>query len=196
MSAGKRQHTEAQDLQAVLSAKGGNRFAFEGIVRRYTPVLYSLAVRLLGTGEEAEDAVQEIFEKAYRNLGRFHSTRRFFPWLYTIAVNHLRSRMRKNRRLRRLGIDPVSPELIEEHQSSRDGDPQRQAVLREGELLARQALDKLRRVQREVFVLRQLQGLSTAETAEILHIPEGSVKTHLRRARLALVDALTDQGWE
>ena len=91
---------DAQDLLAVQRTLGGERRAFDGIVERHTPAVYTLALRMLGDPDEAEEAVQEIFFKAYRHLGRFQIHRRLHPWLYTIAVNYLRSMLRKRRRRR------------------------------------------------------------------------------------------------
>jgi RNA polymerase sigma-70 factor (ECF subfamily) len=180
-------------VQATLN---GNPAAFEAIVNRYTPLLYSLAYRLLGQGEEAEDAVQEILEKAFRALPRFRISERFFPWLYTIGLNHLRSLERRRRRRSRLKILSAEPERVLESIASEQGNPARQSELREGERLAQEALDTLRVEYREVFVLRQIQGFSVQEVAEVLQMPEGTVKTHLHRARKQMIDFLSRKGWE
>ena len=187
---------DAQDLWAVQATLNGDPTAFEAIVKRYTPLLYSLAYRLLGRDDEAEDAVQEILEKAFRSLPRFNISKRFFPWLYTIALNHLRSLQRRHRRWNRLKILSREPESLAESVVSLHRDPVTQSELREGERLAREALDTLRARQREVFVLRAVQGLSMQEVAEVLQIPEGTVKTHLHRARKQMIDFLLKKGWE
>ena len=175
-------HKDAEDLWAVQATLKGNADAFETIVRRYTPVLYSLAYRLLGEGEEAEDAVQEILEKAFKNLPRFR--------------NHLRSLERRRRRRSRLRIVSSEPGRILESIASEQGNPVEQSELREGERLAQQALEALRVEYREVFILRQIQDLSVQEVAEVLGIPEGTVKTYLHRARKGMIDFLTGSGWE
>ncbi len=189
-------HKDAEDLWAVQATLKGNADAFETIVRRYTPVLYSLAYRLLGEGEEAEDAVQEILEKAFKNLPRFRINKRFFPWLYTIGVNHLRSLERRRKRRSRLRIVSSEPGRILESIASEQGNPVEQSELREGERLAQQALEALRVEYREVFVLRQIQDLSVQEVAEVLGIPEGTVKTYLHRARKGMIDFLAGSGWQ
>jgi RNA polymerase sigma-70 factor (ECF subfamily) len=189
-------HKDAEDLWAVQATLKGNPAAFETIVRRYTPVLYSLAYRLLDRGEDTEDAVQEIFEKVFRNLPRFRINKRFFPWLYTIGVNHLRSLERRGRRRSRLKILSSEPGRILESVASEQGNPVEQSELREGERLAQQALETLRVDYREVFVLRQIQNLTVQEVSEVLGIPEGTVKTYLHRARKAMIDYLADSGWE
>jgi RNA polymerase sigma-70 factor (ECF subfamily) len=196
LTAESQKQKDAEDLWVVQATLKGNPAAFETIVRRYTPVLYSLAYRLLGEGEEAEDAVQEILEKAFRNLPRFRITKRFFPWLYTIGVNHLRSLERRRRRRSRLKIVSSEPERILESIASGQGNPVEQSELREGERLAQQALETLRVEYREVFILRQIQNLSVQEVSEVLGIPEGTVKTYLHRARKAMIDFLAGSGWE
>jgi RNA polymerase sigma-70 factor (ECF subfamily) len=187
---------DAEDLRAVEATLNGDPAAFETIVRKYTPVLYSLAYRLLGQGEEAEDAIQEILEKAFRNLHRFRIDKRFFPWLYTIGLNHLRSVERGRRRRSRLRIVSSDPGRILESVASEQGNPVEHSELREGERLAQQALESLRLEYREVFILRQIQNLSVQEVSEVLGIPEGTVKTHLHRAKKAMIEFLAGSGWE
>ena len=189
-------NTDAQDLLAVQATLNGNPSAFEAIVERYTPLLYSLAYRMLGQGEEAEDAVQEILEKAFRSLPRFRISNRFFPWLYTIGLNHLRSAERRRKRRSRLKILNVDPQRVLESVASEQGNPVRQSELQEGEKLAQKALDGLRVEYREVFVLKAIQGFSVQEVAEMMRIPEGTVKTHLHRARKQMIDFLSRKGWE
>ena len=196
MSTESHENTDAQDLWAVQATLNGNPAAFEAIVNRYTPLLYSLAYRLLGHGEEAEDAVQEILEKAYRALPGFRISKRFFPWLYTIGLNHLRSLERRRKRRSRLKLWSAESQRVLESAASEQGNPVRRSELEEGERLAQEALDTLRVEYRQVFVLRHIQGLSVQEVAEVLQMPEGTVKTHLHRARKQMTDFLSGKGWD
>ncbi|UCF99376.1 MAG: sigma-70 family RNA polymerase sigma factor [Spirochaetaceae bacterium] len=196
MTSESRKNADAEDLWAVQATLNGNPAAFEGIVERYTPLLYSLAYRLLAYGEEPEDAVQEILEKVFRSLPRFRISQRFFPWMYTIGLNHLRSLARRGRRRSRLKIRTAEPQRLLESVASEQGNPERQSEMQEGERLAQQALDTLRIEYREVFVLRQIQGFSVREVAEVLQIPAGTVKTYLHRARKGMIDYLSGRGWE
>ncbi|MBN1836006.1 MAG: sigma-70 family RNA polymerase sigma factor [Spirochaetales bacterium] len=189
-----RSHTDAEDLLAVQRTLNGDPRAFGGIVQRHTPSVYTLALRMLDDPEEAEEAVQEIFLKAYRHLGRFQIQRRLHPWLYTIAINHLRGVLRKRRRRRAPAERDV--DSLADPRSDGASDPQAAAVRAEGERLAAAALGELRREYREVFVLRQVQGLSVREVAEILGIPEGTVKTNLHRARRRLIELLAEKDWD
>ncbi len=184
------------DRGAIEQIRSNNPDAFSGIVSRYAPMLYSLAFRMLGADEDtAREVVQEIFLKIYRALPSFDCQKRFFPWLYTIALNHLRSlkRVKHSRRSRVVvPLDAVAGGEIT------DGGlrPEDLAVAREGERLAQRALESLPGQLREVFLLRHVEGLSSAEVAEILGVPESTVRTWLFRARTRLKAQLLDSGWE
>ncbi len=160
----------------------GDEQAFRDLVDRYTPVLFALAARMLGDRDEASDAVQEIFLRAFRALPRFRLDARFHTWLYTIALNWLRSRLR-SQRARRAAEARLEPPA--------DGpDPADVAVDREAERLAAAALQRLHPRYREPFLLRHAQELSIREIADVLGLPEGTVKVRLHRARLLLAAAL------
>jgi RNA polymerase sigma-70 factor (ECF subfamily) len=185
---------EGEDLRDVQETLRGNPRAFNGIVERYTPLLYSLSYRMLGSPEDAEEAVQEIFLRVYRSLGRYRLSRRFHPWIYTIALNWIRSNLRRKRRRRRR--EPALPEFpAEEQAAGREKDPAQLMEEKEGERVAQEAIDGLRPAYREVFVLRHIEALSIEEIAGILNKPPGTVKTHLHRARRELAQVLARQGW-
>ncbi len=189
-----RQFEETQDLLAIQETLQGNRRAFDDIVRRYTPVLYSLAYRLLEAPDEADEAVQEIFLRAFRALPRFRLGRRFHPWLYTIALNYLRSSNRRQRRrsaLRAVSLEEM-PEVPDSGQTR--ADPAEAVERAAAERLAQEALERLPARYREVFVLRQVEGLAVRDVAEILGLPEGTVKTFLHRGRATLIARLADEG--
>jgi RNA polymerase sigma-70 factor (ECF subfamily) len=183
-----RRFEEASDLLAIQETLRGNRNAFAQIVERYTPLLYSLAFRMLGRGEEAQEAVQEIFLRAYRALPRFRMERRFHPWLYTIALNYLRTVARRQRRRRGLRLVRLGEEL--DTVADRGELPAAAAEREDGERLAQEALAGLSPLYREVFLLREVEGLSVRDTAEALGVPEGTVKVRLHRARQELVRRL------
>ena len=187
---------DAEDLLAVQETLRGSKQAFASIVERYTPLLYSLSYRMLGNGEEAEEAVQEIFLKAYKSLQKFRISRRFHPWLYTIAINHLRSLIRKKSRRSGLKILPFKDEVLPTVAPHGQMNPEELVEQAEGELLAAEAIQELRSEYREVFLLRKVEGLPVKEVAEILELPEGTVKTYLHRARKHLIDLLAEKGWE
>ncbi len=185
-----------QDIDAVKQTLSGNRRAFEPIVNRYTPLLYSLAYQMLGEEFDVEEAVQEIFLKLYKVLPRFDLSRRFHPWMYTIAVNTLRSVQRKKRRKmfwQPAEFDETQPANAAQIQSE---NPIDRVINREGEHIARKALSRLRREYREVFILRRIEGIPEKEVAEILGILQGTVKTYSYRARRELAAILAEAGWE
>jgi len=175
------------DRALVKRAQSGDDEAFGELVHRHTPTIYSLAVRVLGDPADAEDAVQEVFLNVFRNLRRFDDRGRFFSWLYTIALNQLRSILRRPAFVRRNELLPVSDHIL----ASPAMGPEDQLISKETRELIDRALEALSPVRRRVFTLRQLQGLSTEETAEILTLPVNTVKTHLRRARAQVASILT-----
>ena len=190
-----RDREHAEDLFAIQETLRGRRDAFESIVERYTPLLYSLAYRMLATREEAEEAVQEILIKTYRSLRQFRLHRRFHPWIYTIALNHLRSCQRKARRKGRSNIVAFDELILQSSVPAGEAGPEELAQQGEGERLAAAAIRALRSEYREVFLLRQVEGLSVAEVSEILELPEGTVKTYLHRARRELIELLAGEGF-
>jgi RNA polymerase sigma-70 factor (ECF subfamily) len=176
---------DARDLLAVQKTLQGHPQAFAELVERYTPLLFSLSYRMLGSREEAEDAVQEIFLRAFGSLHRFRLASRFYTWLYTIALNWLRSRLRRIRTHERRELFPLAncPEVTS---GNPQPEPADRLAAREAERLLRIAIGALPPRYRSVFVLRHAQDLSIAEIAAVLKLPEGTVKTRLFRARQRL----------
>ena len=179
-------NTDSADLLAVQRALRGDEAGFRELVDRYTGLLFALSWRLLGDREEAADAVQEIFLRAYKALPRFRLGARFHTWLYTIALNWLRSRLRSRRSRSAVEARLLPP--------SGGPDPADVALDREAERLAAEALGRLHPRYREPFVLRHSQELSIREISEVLGLPEGTVKVRLHRARHLLAAALEGPG--
>ncbi len=181
---------DAKDLLAVQKTLQGDTDAFRDIVHRYTPVIYSLAIRLLESREEAEDAVQEIFFNAYRSLGSFKIEARFYSWLYTVAVNKIRSLLRKKRRHGKiLSLDADgAPELPDRRE-----DLQLRVISHTEEERAGKMLSNLKPMYRIAFVLRFIEGVPLRDMADILGIPVGTVKAHLHRARKQMITILTEK---
>jgi len=181
---------DAGDLLAVQRTLQGEKAAFNELVHRYTPVVYSLSYRFLDEPEEIEEAVQEIFLKVYKSLGSFRLESRFFTWFYTVALNWLRSgsRSKKNRRK----TIPFSQMKHDSREMGTDrNDPLRHFVGLEEERRARKALDGLKPSYREPFILHYQEHLPLKEIAEIMHLSEEGVKTRLFRARKQLVEKLS-----
>jgi RNA polymerase sigma-70 factor (ECF subfamily) len=177
-----------------VAARAGQQDAFAEIVERYSGTIYNLALRLMNEPQEAEDVLQETFISAFRALERFEGRSRLSTWLYRIAYNAALMRLRKRR---------VSVVSLDEAREMEDGELMpRQLVdwttLPDDLLLSKEfrgtlntALASLPESLRSVFVLRDVEGLSTAETAEALGLTETNAKVRLHRARLALRERLT-----
>jgi RNA polymerase sigma-70 factor, ECF subfamily len=181
---------DAKDLLAVHKTLQGDTNAFSEIVDRYTPVLYSLAFRLLGNDEEAEDAVQEILLNTFRSLKNFKIEARFYSWLYTIAVNWIRSRLRKRSRsgsARQISLDDNNPLQVPDDREQ----VEMHAITQCEENRAEDALNILKPTYKIVFVLRFIEEMSLKEIAGVLHMPIGTVKARIHRARKQLITELT-----
>jgi RNA polymerase sigma-70 factor (ECF subfamily) len=169
------------DAPLVRRAQRGDRLAFERLVDRHQHRLFTLAARTLGSRSEAEDAVQEAFLRAWRNLGSFRGTALFSTWLYRICVNAAH-----DLRERRV---PEPAEAAETTPDTRDRFVDRELS---GEL--QRALAELDDDQRRTVVLCDVLGCSYAEAAEALEVAEGTVKSRLFRARRELAQRLGTGG--
>ncbi|MFW6250765.1 MAG: RNA polymerase sigma factor [Alkalispirochaetaceae bacterium] len=196
MAPNEKLNDDIRDLQAVRAVLAGRKSAFRELVHRYTNQIYSLAYRLTGSEEEAEESVQEVFARAYKRLDTFDPERRFFTWLYTIALNYLRSRGRSKKwqhRKEELSFDEEIERVIP---SSGNYGPEREAMRSEASRLIYRALGELKEEYRRVFVLRHMEGLEVKDVAQTLDIPENTVKTKDRRAKAQMREALLRLGWE
>jgi RNA polymerase sigma-70 factor, ECF subfamily len=172
--------SDAPDRDLVMRALRKDEIAVAELVHRYTPPLYSLAYRALQHHSDAEETVQDIFLKAFDSLERFDPERSFFPWIYTIGINHIRSLRRSPAFWKRQDTLPIAEELVSA--ATRDN-PEHEVLAQEMRRVIDVALQKLRPVERRVFTLRKMEGLSTDETARLLSLSANTIKTHLRRAR-------------
>lgn len=172
------------DLDLVRDCLAGDPTGFDALVLRYQRVLYNVALRMLDDPDDALDAVQSAFVKAYERLHSFDPGRRFFSWLYRIAVNEALS-LRQQRRPR---------ERLSEEFPAPGRDAAQQTADHELERLVQDALQELTPVRRDVVVLRHFAGLSYREISELLDIPEKTVKSRLFDARRRLADLLAARG--
>jgi len=181
---------DAEDQEAIRSVLAGDREAFRRLVDRHARSILNLAYRMTGNAADAEDLTQESFLQAYSRLGEFRLGSRFHPWIYTIALNLCRSHLRRKSLVRWLA--PARERERPAVEESRDGapDPEQELLGQEAERCLRDAIEALPSKYREVFVLRQAQGLSYEEIAALLELPLGTVETRLFRARRRLVQSL------
>lgn len=168
---------------AVRRALAGDAEAFEEIVRRHERRVHGLARRLLGHAQDAEDAAQEAFFRLYRALGRLDPERPVLPYLYRLTVNVCRDLGRRRRLRAVVPLSEAGGELRD-----RGADPAATAGLAEERRVAAAALRALPERQRTALVLRDVQGLSTREVAEVLGVTEVTVRTQICRARLKVKD--------
>src|SRR6188474_221396 len=185
-----RERLQAMDDSAVVTAfLGGEERAFSELVTRYQTRLLNFVYRTIGDREKAEDLVQEVFVRVYRHIHRFDRSRKFSTWIYTIASNLAKNELRNRSRnplvlfqtIRRNWEDDDRP-LQFEDPASRPDDLYRKRHLRE---VVEDAVEKLPPHHRNVFVLRELEGKSYEEIAEITSCNLGTVKSRLNRARNA-----------
>jgi RNA polymerase sigma-70 factor (ECF subfamily) len=161
--------------------------AFRQLVESYSQRIYNLALKMLGDPDLAEDILQETFINAYRAIDRFEGRSHISTWLYRIAHNAVLMRLRKEKGLPDLRSLEDDVELDTLPTASQWNDAPERRLLQD-ELLQKmdEALSTLSEGLRIVFVLRDIDGLSTAQTAEVLDLSETAVKSRLHRARLAL----------
>jgi RNA polymerase sigma-70 factor (ECF subfamily) len=177
------------EISLVQAAQGGDTAAFETLVRLYDQKVFRIARHITQNHEDAEDVAQEVFLKAFRGLAQFQGKSRFSTWLYRIAVNESLMKLRQRRRIHEVSVDqddPLDPDAVPFEVVDWSPNPEQlysQSELRE--ILAR-ALQKLPPIYRTVFLLRDVEGLSIDETAEVLALNVSAVKTRLFRARLML----------
>ncbi len=164
------------DAQAIALCQAGNQDAYRYLVDRYQAEAMGHALAILGQRQDAEDAVQTAFVKAWQALGRFQANRRFYPWLYTILRNCCF----------RLAARRPYPAEGCEAQLGLLASPDADNGLAEQTQALEKALWSLRAEERELIVLKHFDGLSYAELAERLDIPIGTVMSRLYHARLEL----------
>lgn len=165
---------------------GGARF-YEPVVRAYEGPGIRLAMGMLGNHEDASDALQEAFIKAYNSLGRFDPNRLFGPWFFQILRNQCRDMLR-SRQSR--GSHEIRDERLEFQPADIETGPERTYQRKAAKALVWEALSHIGEEHREVLVLKELQGFRYSEIASILEIPEGTVASRLYHARDALKRAL------
>ena len=173
------------DNQLVRQVLAGNSACFEVLVHRHSQRVYRAARAILRDDDEAADVVQETFVRAYRNLGQFAGRAKFSTWLTKIGVYEARARRRKSRARAVTGRDPID---AKESRNDPDSglDPERGVQVREVGALIEAAVEDLPDLYRTVFVMRMVEEMSTADTAEALNLSQDAVKTRLQRARALL----------
>ncbi len=172
------------DEDVVRLILAGEITLFEILMRRYNQRLYRVSRAILGDDSEAEDVMQDAYVRAYTHLNQFSGQAKFSTWLTKIAVHEPLARVR--RRSRFVGIELAPKSWREGMGVSKTPDPEQQLLTGELKAVLEAAVDSLPETYRSVFMLREIEGMSTAETAECLDISEETTKTRLHRARALL----------
>lgn len=180
------------DVQLVEGARKGEVAAFEALVERHRNRVYSLALRMLNSEEDAAEVLQDAFLSAYRNLGEFRGESQFSSWILRIAANHalMRLRHRKVTKAIEQPLEDGEPQFNERGSLldavSQFKDAEGQAIDAELRRAIEEATAKLGDEYRQVFVLKDLEGLSYEEIGEITGDSVPAIKSRLHRARLSL----------
>jgi RNA polymerase sigma-70 factor, ECF subfamily len=180
---------QPSDETLAQRAQQGEISAFAELVSRYQRTVLNLAYRMLGDPQEAEDVAQEVFIRAYQSLGSFDSSRRFFSWLYRIAVNRCLS---VRARPRTESLDEEDGAALPDPANS----PEQQAARGETRAAVQRAIAALPQHERALVALRYGADLSYEEIAATMQLPLGTVKTRLFRARQRLAGLLKEEGDE
>ncbi len=176
----------------VEKAKTGDKHSLAKLVEAYQEPIYHTALKMTKNREDAEDVLQETFVTMVEKLNQFRGDARLYTWLYRIAVNNVYKRTRITQKHEAMDID--DPDVQQIHGQDLSEWPETQDLLGERQWLQdilADGLDNLPRKYRTVFILRDIQGLSTKETQEILNISESNVKVRLMRARHYLREQLS-----
>jgi RNA polymerase sigma-70 factor, ECF subfamily len=181
-----------EDRALVARASQGDVEAFTKLVRAHSSLVYRVALRMLGT-ESAQDASQEVWIRVWRNIKSFRAESAFSTWLYRITLNTcLSARQREARREQReYGPGEEMPYLSEP--SGGEADPEAATLMAERRDEISRALSHVRAEHRAALILRHMEGLSYAEIAEVMEVPEGTAKGWVSRGRAAMLISLSEE---
>jgi len=175
-----------EDAAWVERARGGDRAAFHALFNKYQRRVYAVALGVVKRPEDAMDIVQDAFIKVHRHLDTFQGSSSFYTWLYRIVMNLGIDHVRKHRKLVEWGDDVSLEQVVGDHAllpKLSDSDPGRSVARRELSDKIRQALDTLPEYHRAVIMLREVEGMSYEEIAEVLEVPKGTIMSRLFHAR-------------
>ncbi len=186
-----------EETELIKLAAQGDQDAFAQLLELHQNKVYGLTLRLTGSPEDAMELTQETFFNAWRGLPNFHFESKFSTWLYRLATNATIDFLRREKRRKSLTVTSLSAEDDPQRLldiPDRRFTPQDELERKEFQAAVRRGLEQLSDEHRQVLVLRELNGLSYAEIAQVLGIEEGTVKSRISRARLALRKVLLADG--
>lgn len=182
--------------EVIESCKAGDQKAFTEMVHQSQKKVFNIAYRMLGNSEEAKDLAQEVFVSVFNSIKDLREEMKFDSWLTQITLNHCRNRWKYLKRRQYFGSDslddPIETEDGGVSKAVHDPSDNPEALYEKKMIqeLVQRGLQKLKEDQRELLVLRDLQGFSYEEICELLGLPEGTVKSKLHRARMDLKQVL------
>ena len=179
------------ERELIVKCRGGDARFYEPLVRAYEPAGMRIALGMMGNADDARDALQEAFVKAWNALPRFDLKRPFGPWFYQILRNHCRDLLRS--RTSRFRVEVID-ESVDQRPDDAEASPERHRERSAAAETLWRGLERIGADHREVLVLKEIEGLRYPEIASILDIPEGTVASRLFHARRALRAALEELG--
>jgi len=185
---------EIDEAEQIEKARGGDARAFGDLIGKYERKIFRLAQHITQNREDAEDVLQETFLKAYEHLNQFQGNSKFYTWIVRIAVNQALMKLRKRKSDKTVSMDEgidTGEDVVVREIAAWDEDPEQRYSREELNEILTAAVDSLAPPYRTVFVLRDVEDLSTEETAEALELSIPAVKSRLLRARLQLREKLT-----
>jgi RNA polymerase sigma-70 factor, ECF subfamily len=179
----------AGEHQLIERSRAGDRAAFEELVRRHADRLYAVVLRFVADADEAEEVTQEAFLRAWRSIDRFEQRSQFFTWLYRIGINEAKRRAERQPPV--WTVSSIEDSSIED---APDWSHAPELRAEQGDLrrVLERAIHKLPVEYRAPLILRDIEGLSTREAAEVMDLGEAAFKSRLHRARLAVRRAIDD----
>lgn len=175
----------------IRECQRGSALAWENLIREHQGRVYAAAFYYLKSREEAQDVTQETFLRVYRTLDSFRSEESaFLPWLMTITRNCAIDRLRKSGAMRRYE-EPQREETA--HIGDEKGGPEEEISAEQRRSLIYRALDRFNEINREILLLKDIEGMKVADVARILSLPVGTVKSRSNRARIRLAKILSGQ---
>src|SRR5579864_5220936 len=172
------------DLDLVHASKNGDVAAFEQLVKRYDRKLFRIAQSVTHNREDSQDAVQEAFLKAFQHLGQFRGDSQFSTWLIRITLNQSLMKLRKQRRTREVSLDEdfeTDEDVLPREVIDWAPNPEQLYSVSELRNILIKTIEELQPILRTVFVLQDIEGLSTIQTAEVLNLSQSAVKSRLWR---------------
>lgn len=173
-----------EERQLVRLAQEGSPEAFEELVRKYQPKVFSMAMSFTRNRQAADDLAQEVFLKAYLALPRFHGRSEFGTWLYRISVNHIKDFLRKKGRAKEVSLDDVREISFSDREQVERAEEEREIEARR--TIVQKLVEGLPEKYRTILTLRDVQGLAYEEISRILKLSPGTVDSRLHRARRML----------